>query len=181
MYISNILLLSMIILLSCSPMIAQGELPSLQILDLSPRSVQISDIFHTIREAVSYSEWMILSTRHLRIVSDLWFQKGTCTDYASSRRPELFVHRGHRLITGNARDRLSNAKTLWILTHRSPKVWSIAVFLPEDGGASTYGHVAYVESVQPDGVIVISDMNYSGKYIVTTRTVSIDAVSGYID
>jgi surface antigen len=92
----------------------------------------------------------------------------------------LFNHNGKRLITGNAKERLKNAQSLWITTSKKPKPWSIAVYLPGDDGASSYGHVAYVESVQKDWTIIISDMNYRWKNIVTKRTVSADSAAGYI-
>ena len=44
-----------------------------------------------------------------------------------------------------------------------------------------YGHVAIVESINSDGTITVTDMNYAGKLnVVTTRTVSASSVSNYI-
>ncbi len=171
----------LVILSSVTSTIAQGELFLPHITDLSPKQVQLFDIPSPKKEKIVYKEWLILDSRYKRSVWDLWFQKGSCTDYASSKRPELFIHTGKRLITGNAKEWLSKAKELWIPTSTAPKKWSIAVYLPWDDGASSYGHVAYVEEVGDNGVIVISDMNYQWNHIVTTRTVSADVAVWYID
>jgi surface antigen len=38
--------------------------------------------------------------------------------------------------------------------------------------AGGYGHVAVVESVNADGSIVVSEMNYAGWNVVSSRTVT---------
>ncbi|PLS80966.1 CHAP domain-containing protein, partial [Candidatus Saccharibacteria bacterium] len=45
--------------------------------------------------------------------------------------------------------------------------------------APPYGHVAIVERVNPDGSIFISEMNYAGWNIISTRTVSAGEVGSY--
>ena len=46
--------------------------------------------------------------------------------------------------------------------------------------AGSLGHVAYVESVNSDGSITISEMNYTGgAYVTDTRTISASEVSAY--
>ena len=42
-----------------------------------------------------------------------------------------------------------------------------------------YGHVAYVERVNKDGSIFISEMNWIAPYIVSTRTISASEVDSY--
>ena len=43
-----------------------------------------------------------------------------------------------------------------------------------------YGHVAYVERVNADGSILISEMNYAnGPYNTNTRTIPASVVSSY--
>ena len=160
--------------------IAQPELSLPHVSDLSPKKVQYFIVSHPVNKEVVYTPGITLKKKIYHTTSYLWFEKGTCTDYASSKRPELFNHNGKRLITGNAKEWLSKANELWFATGRSPKSWSIAVYLPGDDGASSYGHVAYVESVQKDWTIIISDMNYRWKNIVTKRTVSADSAAGYI-
>ena len=181
MYFKKTLVVLLVALSSVTSTIAQGELWFPQTTDLSPKHVQFFELPVLKEEKIVYKEWLTLNSHYERSIWDLRFQKGTCTDYASSKRPELFTHNGKRLITGNAKEWLSKAKELWIPTSTVPKPWSIAVYLPWDDGASSYGHVAYVESVGDNGVIVISDMNYQWNHIVTTRTVSADAAAWYID
>ncbi len=46
--------------------------------------------------------------------------------------------------------------------------------------AGYYGHVAYVERVNPDGSILISEMNYTyGPYNTDTRVIPASLVSSY--
>jgi surface antigen len=47
------------------------------------------------------------------------------------------------------------------------------------GGWGGYGHVAVVESVNSDGSITVSEMNYAGWGIVDHRTISAGQASGY--
>ena len=167
---------------SITSIIAQPELFLSKTVDLSPKKVRLLQRDRGVKPQVqSHIPWKTLSKRLYFTKSQFGFQKGTCTDYASSKRPALFMHSGKRLITGNAKERLSKAKELWIKTSKTPQKWSIAVYLPWDDGASSYGHVAYVEQVGENGVIVISDMNYDWKNIVTRRTISADTAAWYID
>lgn len=50
----------------------------------------------------------------------------------------------------------------------------MAVFTSQ--GVSEWGHVALVEYVRTDGLLVISDMNYKHKHVVTTRLIHPDQV-----
>ena len=43
-----------------------------------------------------------------------------------------------------------------------------------------YGHVAYVESVDSNGSVTVSEMNYNGgPYVVDTRTIPSNEASSY--
>lgn len=42
-----------------------------------------------------------------------------------------------------------------------------------------YGHVAYVERVNLDGSILISEMNYIAPYITSTRTIPAGSVHAH--
>lgn len=82
---------------------------------------------------------------------------GYCTWYAKQRRPDL----PNRL--GNGGQWAANAAAQGYATGSSPRAGAIA---------ETTGHVAYVESVNGDGTIVISEMNGpAGWGVVGTRTV----------
>ncbi len=156
---------------------------SLSHTEISPRQVHLLQITTIKQEPVqeSYEAWLILDSYVYHTNSDLWFQRWTCTDYASAKRPDLFISQGKRLITGNAKEWLHSAKELWISVNAIPKKGSIAVYLPWDDGASWYGHVAYVEEIGANGTIVISDMNYLWNNIVTKRTVSATSAAWYIN
>lgn len=91
---------------------------------------------------------------------------GYCTWYAKQRRPDL----PNRL--GNGGQWLMNAAAQGYATGTTPRAGAIA---------ETYGHVAYVESVNSDGTIVISEMNGpAGFGVVGTRTVPASQYFGYI-
>lgn len=109
-----------------------------------------------------------------------YFEQWSCTDYVARQRPDLFLDSdGNRRLTGNAEDRLRNAKSLWMETGTLPKKWSIAVYY-NGRWWRMYGHVAYVEEVQSNGVIIVSEMNYTEDYVVTLRAVDANLAAGYI-
>lgn len=70
--------------------------------------------------------------------------KGYCTWYAKERRPDL------PNMLGNGGQWVANAAAQGIATGSTPRVGAIA---------ETAGHVGYVEAVNADGTITISDMN----------------------
>ena len=81
-----------------------------------------------------------------------------CTDYVHSRRPDVAVY-------GNAGyNWIGSAQAAGKATGSAPQAGAVAV---------TNGHVAYVESVNPDGTYVVSEMGWNykqGSY--NKRTVS---------
>lgn len=85
------------------------------------------------------------------------YVRGQCTWYAKSRRPDLPNN------LGNARTWVSRAAAQGIATGSVPRVGAIA---------ARGNHVAYVESVNGDGTITVTDMNWSGPYEITRRTVA---------
>ncbi len=97
------------------------------------------------------------------------FPYGYCTWYVAQKR---FVPWG-----GNAGAWLYNAKAQGFNTGKKPKAGSIVV-TTED---AYYGHVAYVESVGK-GTITISEMNYKGFGVKSSRTLSQNSrvIRGYI-
>ena len=87
------------------------------------------------------------------------FAYGQCTWYVASRRCVPW--------SGNADQWYYNAAKMGYKEGHSPIVGAIVVFWPGGDGASSVGHVAYVEAVGPaDGVpagyFKQSEMNYSG-------------------
>ena len=85
------------------------------------------------------------------------YYRGYCTWYAKERRPDL----PNRL--GNGGQWVANAAARGIATGSTPRVGAIA---------ESPGHVAYVESVNGDGSVTISEMNGpAGFGVVGKRTV----------
>ncbi len=85
------------------------------------------------------------------------YAPGYCTWYAKNRRPDL----PNRM--GNAISWVSSAAAQGFATGSTPQSGAIG----QQGN-----HVVYVESVNGDGTITVSEMNYKGLYIVSSRTVS---------
>lgn len=81
---------------------------------------------------------------------------------------------------GNAGDWLAEAQSGGIPTGSTPAVGSIAVFLPYVDGAGGFGHVAYVEAVNANGTITVSEYNYYHPLGFDTRTLPAADVSGFI-
>ena len=76
---------------------------------------------------------------------------------------------------GNASAWGASATAAGHTVNSSASVGSIALFAPGVGGASSYGHVAVVDSVNPDGTVTISEANYAGKAF-NERTISTSGV-----
>ena len=122
---------------------------------------------------IDYDQGTILSS---------WFQKDKwyagfaawyCTSYAAAKRPDIFGN-ADRAFRGNAGAWYANAKAAGNKVGTKPQVWAIVVFAPWRW-ASGYGHVGIVEKVDAaNGKIVISDMNYKWRNIVTKRVVDAD-------
>lgn len=85
------------------------------------------------------------------------YAAGYCTWYAKSRRPDL----PNRM--GNAISWVSSARASGFATGNTPQAGAIG----QQGN-----HVVYVESVNGDGTITVSEMNYKGLGIVSSRTVA---------
>ncbi|MBW3569367.1 LysM peptidoglycan-binding domain-containing protein [Candidatus Parcubacteria bacterium] len=85
------------------------------------------------------------------------YSPGYCTYYAKQRRPDLPNN------LGNAETWVSRARAQGIPTGSMPRVGAIG----QKGN-----HVVYVQKINSNGTIVISEMNWSGLWNITTRTVS---------
>lgn len=84
---------------------------------------------------------------------------GYCTWYVKNRRPDLPNN------LGNARTWVSRAAAQGMSTGTTPV----------SGAVGQRGnHVVYVESVNGDGTVTISEMNHVGWNVTSTRTVSAD-------
>lgn len=84
------------------------------------------------------------------------YARGYCTWYAKNRRPDLPNN------LGNANTWVSRASAQGIPTGSAPRAGAIG----QQGN-----HVVYVERVNGDGTVTVSEMNYAGFGVVSSRTV----------
>ena len=84
------------------------------------------------------------------------YTAGYCTWYAKNKRPDLPNN------LGDARYWVSRAAAQGIPTGSTPRAGAIG---------QRDNHVVYIESVNGDGTVTISEMNYRARYDVTRRTV----------
>lgn len=85
------------------------------------------------------------------------YSRGYCTWYAKNRRPDLPNN------LGNANTWAVRARAQGIATGSTPRVGAIG---------QRGMHVVYVESVNGNGTVTISEMNFKGLYVKSTRTVA---------
>lgn len=97
------------------------------------------------------------------------YTAGQCTWYVFSKRAQA----GKTISTfwGDARNWAAKAASEGFKVNKTPKVGAIM-----QNYEGPYGHVAYVERVNLDGSILISEMNYIAPYITSTRTIPANAV-----
>lgn len=89
------------------------------------------------------------------------YDAGYCTWYVKNRRPDLPNN------LGNANTWYSRAANQGYAVGSTPRAGAVGTTTAGD-----YGHVVYVERVNSDGSITISEMNYAGLYSQRTRTAS---------
>lgn len=101
------------------------------------------------------------------------YDYGYCTWWAANRRAQI-----GRPVPSN----LGNASTWKILAQRAglgvgnvPQAGAVIWTPPRD----YYGHVGFVESVDPDGTVHVSEMNVMGWGRVSSRTLSPAQAAGY--
>ncbi|MES2971333.1 MAG: CHAP domain-containing protein [Patescibacteria group bacterium] len=84
------------------------------------------------------------------------YSPGYCTWYAKNKRPDMPNN------LGNADTWVARAAAQGLPTGSSPRAGAIG----QQGM-----HVVYVESVNGDNTVTISEMNYNGLYVISRRTV----------
>ena len=149
--------------------------------------------------APAMSAWLSPAEASARAIAD-WaaygdayasvFRNGECTDWAQRRRPDIVQSATIRLwaehLTG-APEAVANWNGgFWDDTARAaglevgaiPRVGAVATFDPgTQGVVAATGHVAYVESINPDGSFVVSEMNAPLPYEVSYRTIPAAAIA----
>lgn len=99
---------------------------------------------------------------------------GYCTWYVYERRAELGKPIGG--MWGDAKAWTYNARAASFAINRTPAPGAILV---DPNAAPPYGHVAVVESVNADGSVTVSEMNYVGWAIISSRTIPAGQAAGY--
>ena len=107
---------------------------------------------------------------------------GQCTYYVFNRMAQVGTPIGHSMM-GNAAEWPAYARSYGYSVSNSPSAGSAIVFQQGLAGADpTYGHVAFVEAVNADGSLYISEMNVRGLNVISYRTIpaSVAARATYI-
>lgn len=108
--------------------------------------------------------------QNISIVGYYGIGGGQCVDWAGYMRPDLGA-----LMLGNASSWAYNAAAHGYTVNRTPAAGSI--FQTSSGW---YGHVGYVEGVNPDGSITVTEMNYNYRaYQVIRATIPASAVGNF--
>jgi surface antigen/transposase-like protein len=96
------------------------------------------------------------------------YAKGYCTWWAANRRAQIGRAIPNRM--GNAISWAPKARAYGYSVTGTPSAGD--VLHHKSAGRGGYGHVAFVEKVNEDGSITISEMNYKGWNRVSYRTIS---------
>lgn len=99
---------------------------------------------------------------------------GNCTWYVYEQRAKL--GRGIGSFWGNASTWAMNGAAAGFTVNKTPAPGAI---MQNGGGYNGYGHVAIVETMNADGSITVSEMNYAGFNVVSNRTVPAGEIGRY--
>lgn len=108
---------------------------------------------------------------------------GQCTYYVYNRFAQLGAPI-RTSVLGNAAEWPANAAAAGYSVSSTPRAGTAIVFQRGLGGADpVYGHVGFVERVNADGSLFISEMNVQGVNVISTRTIpaSIASQATYIN
>ena len=88
------------------------------------------------------------------------YTTGQCTYYAFDRRAELGKPIGS--LWGNASNWAYSANQAGFNVDHTPEVGAVFQSGPGQNGAGAYGHVGVVESINSNGSVTVSEMNWNG-------------------
>lgn len=114
----------------------------------------------------------VVSTNYANTSAGNRYSFGECTWYAYERRLEMGEPVGS--FWGNASTWAAYARLAGYTVNNSPSAGAVM-----QTSSGYYGHVAIVESVNSDGSVTVSEMNYSGWDVIDHRTISASEVSNY--
>ncbi|MBQ3296780.1 LysM peptidoglycan-binding domain-containing protein [Candidatus Saccharibacteria bacterium] len=109
--------------------------------------------------------------QNIQVVGYYSIGGGQCVDWALYMRPDL---QPYAMTLGNANHWAYGAASVGRVVNRTPAPG--AIFQTSSGW---YGHVGYVESVNGDGSIVVTEMNYGIPYRVIRSTIPASAVGNF--
>lgn len=120
--------------------------------------------------AADGKQWIISKWTYTKNITN-GFARGQCTWYAAIISPNIFPYTDDnsqsRTFGGNANQWCANAKAAGFRIWSKPSAGAVIVYSRLNSSA---GHVGKVISYSADeGTMVIRDMNYAGKFIVTER------------
>lgn len=101
------------------------------------------------------------------------YDYGYCTWYVYNRRAQLGRPVGS--FWGNAVSWARYAAASGYLVNNTPAVGAVM----QSGGYGGYGHVAVVESIDGEGNVTVSEMNYAGWNVVSSRTLTAGQAASY--
>lgn len=106
---------------------------------------------------------------------------GQCTWYVYNRLAQLGAPIPYRQM-GNGGEWGAYASSYGYAVTNTPQAGTVVSFTSGVPGMSYYGHVAFVENVNSDGSIEVSEMNVQGQFVISTRTIPahIAALGQYI-
>ena len=115
-------------------------------------------------------QWIISKWTYTKNITN-GFARGQCTWYAAIISPNIFPYTDDnsqsRTFGGNANQWCANAKAAGFRIWSRPSGWALIVYSRLNSSA---GHVGKVISYSADdGTMVIRDINYAGRFIVTER------------
>lgn len=112
----------------------------------------------------------------VQTTSSMPYPHGQCTWYVYNRMPQFDKTISGDL--GDARNWNNRAERKGYHVSSKPKAHTAVVFeAGQQGADSIYGHVAFVEKVNNDGSIVISESNVQGLGVISYRTIDAEDAS----
>ncbi len=136
-------LLAQLMLQKPSPPVFEGRVPYAQVELVKPLEIALAHI-DTVSYMVDYTNL---------------YAFGNCTYYVKNRRPDLPND------LGNANRWFTSALSYSMSTGTEPRVGAVGTTT-----AGALGHVVYIESVNDNGTVTVSEMNSVGFNVINSRT-----------